>query len=81
MKTTLQLYNYYDKVAETISLWQGRDRSHNESLNGDTDYGNIRGTSIGVYLDVLCIDKKGYREQITWRAKELIDGKRKYKYH
>ena len=35
----------------------------------------------GVYLDVLCIDKKGYREQITWRAKDIIDGKRKYKYH
>ena len=75
MKTTLQLYNYYDKVAESISLRYKKEYSE------VTDMEFSGSIYIGVYLDEYLIDKKGYRDNIRWRVIDLIEGKRKYKYH
>jgi hypothetical protein len=62
-------------MAEIISL------RYKKTYGDDIDMEFSGSLYIGVYMDEMGIDNGGYRSNIRWRVKDLIEGKRKYKYH
>lgn len=72
MKTTVQLYKFYDRMSSLIA---GRVSIPDNPVD---EYGNLNiwtAMLITEQLDKCGIEKKGYREQIHWRTMNKLKDK------